>query len=522
VRSRSSSGLRRRRCSAAASPAAWALALGSLLPAAQGLPSYASQLLYQHPKDASATLPMRPLQRRPAPSIIQESSVLLSQGTLRRFGQKCDESKGGAGPTAGASGAQAAAGMPPMLFQVDSDPELQGSGNASSSDDDAGASVAFEPSVEDSLLPPQLPIIARPEGDGGGEAWGGASASRSSRVEASAPADGAASRPQSSAVLAIVVLVAVVVPLLLLAGFAAGRLAAAPTPTPTPARAPPEATGRGDSPRRHIERLPVSGRADMEARLSAASSYDCTIPRPVCSGGPLRLELCVARPADPLQAPFSGRECVLYVAAATCSAHQDVPPAPVAYSSAGISFSASLLASPDVHVSICSEDLFMFGMSPDAYLTEKRPLAVAPEAWKAFVEEHLVAPAGAALSTATSVIRGHTLEAAMATARQPDLAMPVEFAECALLVGAKVTVVGELQRAWDGALSVRPFLVESAPAIGSAGASLSGKVFISDSASLLAAGSEPDKPTSVQQVSVGASFCRSLRCAIARKPSVAS
>jgi hypothetical protein len=127
---------------------------------------------------------------------------------------------------------------------------------------------------------------------------------------------------------------------------------------------------------------------------------------------------------------------VLYSAVVSRRLHDGVHPVPVAFASDhAASFAVSLEDAPHVHVEIRGEDVSLFDMC-EGMKMEQRSFDQIPDSWEDFISVHRTAPH---LSS---------------TLRSEGAAL--EFQESALLVGAQVTLVGELHRASDGTLTLRP------------------------------------------------------------------
>lgn len=198
-------------------------------------------------------------------------------------------------------------------------------------------------------------------------------------------------------------------------------------------------------PRVKVQALPLCTAAEIERHLPSSGCYDCAFSKPLSSRCLLRLQVLVEEPAAAavLHAPLSGRPCVLFSAAASQRVHDGVHPAPIAYDSASIAFTVSLLHAPHVRVELRGEDVSLFDMSLGGF-TIRQMLDAAPEHWRDFVVRHRTAAASRDEPGASS------------SWRKPASCPVFEFQECALLVGAVATVVGELHRGADGALSLRP------------------------------------------------------------------
>eukprot|EP00931_Biecheleriopsis_adriatica_P041738 TRINITY_DN23820_c0_g1_i2.p1 TRINITY_DN23820_c0_g1~~TRINITY_DN23820_c0_g1_i2.p1 ORF type:complete len:508 (+),score=124.51 TRINITY_DN23820_c0_g1_i2:95-1525(+) len=209
----------------------------------------------------------------------------------------------------------------------------------------------------------------------------------------------------------------------------------------------PPGTGIGrKGPRHYVEALPrCSGKDEVEKHLPASSGqgYDCAFSTPLSSGIPVRLEGIVEGTKEAgaaLVAPLSGQNCVLYSAAVARQIHDGMHPVPVAFATASHDFVLAVRSDPGLRVELKGEDVFLFDMHSGRQ-ARHCSFADAPDHWQDFVLTHRAAAMGGEF--------------------QPSSALRAEgealgFQECALLVGAKVTAVGELFRGSDGKLSLRP------------------------------------------------------------------
>jgi hypothetical protein len=105
-------------------------------------------------------------------------------------------------------------------------------------------------------------------------------------------------------------------------------------------------------------------------------------------------------------------------------------------------FSICLTDAPHVHIEVAGKDVSLFDMS-GGYLAESRSFASTPGHWQDFAQKH------------QAVVLGGEGESAMRTAACAEGAV-MEFQECALLVGAVATFVGELVREAKGKLMLQP------------------------------------------------------------------
>uniref|UniRef100_A0A7S0B9G6 Uncharacterized protein n=1 Tax=Pyrodinium bahamense TaxID=73915 RepID=A0A7S0B9G6_9DINO len=176
---------------------------------------------------------------------------------------------------------------------------------------------------------------------------------------------------------------------------------------------------------------------------------------PLRSGSLTRIQArVVAKPGGVLLAPLSGRPCVSYSASVLQRRHDSVQPPPLAFHSAGSDFLLELSGPSQISIAVKNRDIGLFDMSTGLQVKECTFMA-APDAWRGFVLAHLVPSADASTHFGNCVDLG------------PD-SSPLEFRECALLVGSVVTCIGELVRDERGALHAKPWwprlpAVEKAP-----------------------------------------------------------
>jgi len=194
--------------------------------------------------------------------------------------------------------------------------------------------------------------------------------------------------------------------------------------------------------RAHVEALPKCPASEVEQRLPAAGGYDCVFSKPVSSGQLLRLQGLVKGPAlqcSSLKSPLTQQDCVIYSAAVSRQLHDGMHPVPIAFSSCSTDFVISLTDAPDVQIELRGEDVFLFNMC-DGRFMRQQVFNNAPDHWQDFALLHRAATPD---------------DVQASTVPRADGAI-LEFQECSLVVGAIVTVVGELHRAADGSLSMRP------------------------------------------------------------------
>lgn len=208
--------------------------------------------------------------------------------------------------------------------------------------------------------------------------------------------------------------------------------------------------GSKGSLRSTIEAHRRSRLADLQRLMPSSGGYDCAFSKPVSSKQLLRLEVRVEGPelgSAALRAPLTGRSCVLHSAAVSKQLHDGMPAVPVAFSASSVDFTVTLVDDKETCIHIKGEDVSLFD-TVNGKCIERTTFDAAPDSWQDFVLTHRsAAPQGTEWSASSS------LRADEAT---------LEFQEAALLVGASVTVVGELHRGVDGQLSLRPWQGDSA------------------------------------------------------------
>lgn len=186
-----------------------------------------------------------------------------------------------------------------------------------------------------------------------------------------------------------------------------------------------------------VEALTVWHAAEVEQRLPASWGYDCVLSRPLSSGGPVRLEVCIEGPlmGAPYHAPLTQRPCVIYAASASFQTHNEEIVRVASKSETSV-FVVSVLDNPDMKIEIQGTDVLLFDISA-GNLSTTQPLAKSASHWQDFVRNHPV-PGGWMLV--------------------PDCGEEsLQFNECALCSGATATLAGELHRSATGTLSMRPW-----------------------------------------------------------------
>jgi len=227
-----------------------------------------------------------------------------------------------------------------------------------------------------------------------------------------------------------------------------------------------------------IKGIPRCDAAEVERFLCKAEKYDCALSVPLSSRRLVRLEARVAAPAKGcpvLEAPFTRRACVGFSASASrrSPALRGGPLLPVSRGAARVCFFVTPVDAPEHRIEVDGDDALLLG--PLGRFVDSRAAAEAPEHWRAFARAHQVHRLASGLPRLDSQEhrtaewrRQHPwlthVEAAGAVAEEQEpleSAGVVEFSEEALLIGATVTLVGELCCGASGALSLRPWLGHS-------------------------------------------------------------
>lgn len=239
---------------------------------------------------------------------------------------------------------------------------------------------------------------------------------------------------------------------------------------------PPSVLGENVSNREvrlRVEALAPCSWGQIKLLLPDDDRYDCAFSKPVSSRMLVRLQARVVQATvsdDDLNAsvhggtctglttPFSQRSCVVFSAACSRRLHEGVPCVPMAFSAASLDFLIVPIDSPDGScIRISGNDVCLFDMSAKAKFEECSPFAGAPEHWQDFVLAHRSSTA-----TSSGPSASNSCGRQMSAALRADSSL-LEFQECALLVDTVATFVGELHRAADGALSLRPMRQEREP-----------------------------------------------------------
>lgn len=229
-------------------------------------------------------------------------------------------------------------------------------------------------------------------------------------------------------------------------------------------------TSTEDKLQHEVQKLQVMRATDLQSMFSVASSSHPLIGQPLSPGILMRIQGRVASgPGGPLRSPFSARPCVVYSASVSRGRHDGVQPPPLSYDSRGADFELQLPDSSNLSMMVCGHDVSLFGMSAGLQANELA-FAGAPESWRRFVLDNLV-PTASATAHFDSC---SDLSAAGG---------PLQFRECALLVGSEVTCIGEVVRDASGRLRLQPWQPPLPERI--ADQTLAGRVMASDCEELL-------------------------------------
>lgn len=202
-----------------------------------------------------------------------------------------------------------------------------------------------------------------------------------------------------------------------------------------------------------LEEVPVSGAKEIEELLPTESGYDVTFSRALSSRKLVRIQARVEGPsdgADPLVAPITQLPCVLYLATASRKVHAGILPLPLAYASKHLDFTVTM-HSPEgrnncISVCVSGAEVMLFAKHSCRF-AEVLPFPCAKDKWQDFAMEN---------STGAAEGRNSGLHKELLAT-----GAAVEFQECALMLGADVTLVGELIRSSDGVLSLHPLSEEA-------------------------------------------------------------
>jgi len=143
------------------------------------------------------------------------------------------------------------------------------------------------------------------------------------------------------------------------------------------------------------------------------------------------------------------RPCVLFSAGVSQRTHDGMHPVSVAFAQNYVSFEVSLLDAPDMRIHVKGDDVLLFDLEDGRHIATSA-FDVAPEHWQTF-----------ALTRRN--LNEHGGNTVLQYSRNFE-GCELDFQECALLVGARVTIVGELHRRADGRFMLQPWHDTASPA----------------------------------------------------------
>lgn len=200
----------------------------------------------------------------------------------------------------------------------------------------------------------------------------------------------------------------------------------------------------GVLPRARVKDIASFSEAELEKLESAGEhggGYDCALARPLSVCQIVRLQTTILPPQNgEMVAPLALQMCVLYQVTVSRRLHAGMPPVPVAFSSMSTAFHVAPCDRPNLRIVVEGSDVMLFD-TVVGYFSHKGTFANAPGHLQDYVLTHRSAVPGGQWQTSSDFRKE---------------ASPLEFQECALLVGAKATVVGELARDAGGELVLRP------------------------------------------------------------------
>eukprot|EP00746_Dinoflagellata_sp_MGD_P164040 gnl/MRDRNA2_/MRDRNA2_92449_c0_seq1.p1 gnl/MRDRNA2_/MRDRNA2_92449_c0~~gnl/MRDRNA2_/MRDRNA2_92449_c0_seq1.p1 ORF type:complete len:752 (-),score=131.46 gnl/MRDRNA2_/MRDRNA2_92449_c0_seq1:92-2347(-) len=182
--------------------------------------------------------------------------------------------------------------------------------------------------------------------------------------------------------------------------------------------------------RRMVESLRITTVEDIESTFKPRGGYDCLLIQPQNPGVVVRVQGVVAASQQAtLRAPITRRSCVLFSTSALEHRLDGVVAPPQAFHSMAINFVLDL--GPHMKLHIRGQDVALFDMVAGRH------------------EEHVV------IREASDLVQDfmRSYRTPFFGARETDF---LNFQECILEVGAKVTCVGEVRRSESGELGLWP------------------------------------------------------------------
>lgn len=200
-----------------------------------------------------------------------------------------------------------------------------------------------------------------------------------------------------------------------------------------------ESTDASAQLRQWVRSLPVMTGDELQQLFPGHGGYDCLHVQPKAPAGAVRLEgRVVASSHNVLKAPLARRSCVLFSTSASTVRLDGVRAPPTAFYAMNSDFELELQGehssrgSAQAHIRIRGRDAALFDVT-SGWRLERTVLADAPEHLQDFLHAH----------------RAPGVDI-------PDTTEVLDFTECSLAVGARVTCVGELRREPTGELCLWP------------------------------------------------------------------
>lgn len=227
----------------------------------------------------------------------------------------------------------------------------------------------------------------------------------------------------------------------------------------------------GSEVRKWVKSMRPQTQEDIEDIFKPRRGYDCLLLQPQSPGVAVRVSgRIIARPEATLRAPITRRKCVLFSTSAAERRLDGVVAPPAAFHSMASNFMVELDQGLKLHVH--GQDVALFDMAAGRH-DEQVVLRDAPDAHQDFVRANRAPFSGGGLANSAVL----------------------EFQECLLEVGAKVTCVGEVRRSETGELGLWPAYSDAYTAVSASGLTSwerseevrarVGKVMVSDDPNLL-------------------------------------
>jgi len=195
--------------------------------------------------------------------------------------------------------------------------------------------------------------------------------------------------------------------------------------------------------RKKLESMPVASGLEVRSICAADGGSADNVLTP---GVLMRIQgRVVSKATSPLTAPLSSRSCALYSASVSQHRHDGVHQPPVAFASAARDFTVQLEDCPEMLLEINSQDVVTFDMEAGRYACELSFMD-APDSWRGFMLDNL-----------TPGVEGCGAKGQLMNRVDLSAKGPVNFRECALVIGARVTCIGEVVREHNGKLRLSPW-----------------------------------------------------------------